>query len=378
MSSSNFRLFRRCKRLTGKLCVLLWLSVIGVMPAWAGSGTCTLTSPGSPMVANVRMSGSITAGRDAPIGTELARVTFWDNTPINFSCTAGTFNVVQSYATVPAYGQASISGPFGGGVVYNTHIPGIGVYAWINSAAVPITGGPLVFATPGNQTLMGGPSGSNSMSAFTSFDISFIKTAATVGTGTLTAADLPTLRFALVGSTSTVYETQVTSGSINVIARTCTTPPVDVDLDTHYTTELKGVDSTTAWVNVPIVLKDCPAFYGSANSRYNQAKSPPIYENVTTATNAIFYNVTPTTSVVLANQGVMALQSGGAAGIGIQMGDGKGNPLSYSKVYPSGLTLTTVDGASYTINLQARYYQTSATPTPGQANGAATVTLIYL
>jgi type 1 fimbria pilin len=142
--------------------------------------------------------------------------------------------------------------------------------------------------------------------------------------------------------------------------------------------ELTGIGSSTdKWIDVPISLNNCPAFFGAFRGAITDNNG--VAERSTP--NQISYRVDPVTSVVNPAQGVMALQPDGvnptAQGIGIQLVDAGDNPVSYGNMRASGLALNQVDGSSYTISLKARYYQTEATTAAGQANGAATVTLIY-
>ncbi len=125
--------------------------------------------------------------------------------------------------------------------------------------------------------------------------------------------------------------------------------------------ELTGIGSTTAnWVDVPIALNNCPAFFGA----FRGATTNDSGVTQRSTANQIAYRVDPVTSVVNPAQGVMALQPDGmnptAQGIGIQLADAGNNPVSYGTARASGLALNQVDGASYTIPLKARYYQTEA------------------
>jgi type 1 fimbria pilin len=339
--------------------------------AFAGSCTYTDTTP-TYIQGNPVLNGSITVGRDVKVGAELYTATYWGNNPWNIRCDAGVYTYQKNYKTVPPYGIAPIAAPKDGiGKVYNTSIPGIGVYIWSNGPSFPIS-------EALNYPVVTFPNwGSGGINAMLSFDVSIIKTADVVGAGTLRGSDFPTVEFSFNGSTKLVTLVGQIIGSLNVVSRTCITPDVSVDLGTHNIDELKGVGTTTSWINVPIQLNDCPAFFGYNSSRSTNGSMT--YGSL--GQNGIRYNVAPVTSVVVPNQGVMALQSDGvnptATGIGIQIANASGTPVTYNADADSGLKLSQVDGASYTIPLQARYYQTTATPTAGQANGAATVTLIY-
>jgi type 1 fimbria pilin len=165
------------------------------------------------------------------------------------------------------------------------------------------------------------------------------------------------------------------TGSLSIIAQTCTTPNVSVNLGTHFTTELSGVGTTTnQWVSVPIALNNCPAFFGYTSTSIDDGVTTPGL----LGQNSILYSVTPNNGVADATNGVMNLSSGGATGIGIQLTDTSSKPVQFNTATPSGLTLNETNSANYTINLQARYYQTGTSITAGAANATATVTLTYL
>lgn len=361
----------------GKLSMFVLLSMIGNMPAWATS--CTMLAPASPIVGNIPLSGSITVARDVPVGTQLYSTTFWNNTGISITCDTGTYAYLKNLTVTP-YARASWAAPKGA-VAYQTNIPGIGVYIWSNANGLPYSMPAAITYTAGQGTLTisGGP---GNISVWSSFDVSIVKISDPVGVGTLNGLSLPTVQFGIVGSSLAVTLNAQITGSLNVVSSTCTTPNVAVDLGSHYTSELKGVGTTTAtWVSVPIALNNCPAFFGLNSSLTNTIGNPTTVTTGQLAANSVQYTVVPVASILVANQGVMALQPDGvnptASGIGIQLADGNGNPLAYNQTNPSGLALTTTNNANYTINLRARYYQTAASTTAGQANGAATVTLIY-
>lgn len=125
----------------------------------------------------------------------------------------------------------------------------------------------------------------------------------------------------------------------------------------HKTSEFTGTGKSTKSVNFNINLDNCPGGLGNTGP-------------------AIQYRLDPTSAVLVSSQSVVAVASGGATGLGLQLLDGNGValPLSTYKAFNgySGAT-----GGSYTIPLQARYYQTAAAVTPGPANAAITLTMLY-
>jgi type 1 fimbria pilin len=345
------------------LTALLGLLALVALPAHAG--VCTYL-PGTPtfFTAVSNIVGSVTVGRDVPVGAVIYQATFHGTSPEGVTCTAGTYTSTRRYVSLP-HPLSSYVDPKYGNRVYETSVPGIGAVVWYSGNAFPYTFGPY---TTTNTTNVG---------TAAAFDISLIKIGP-VGAGTIRGSDLPTFEYVQFGDNTLRMELGSFSGAINIVSRTCTTPDVTVNMGTHYTKELTGIGSSTdKWIDVPISLNNCPAFFGAFRGAITDNNG--VAERSTP--NQISNRVDPVTSVVNPAQGVMALQPDGvnptAQGIGIQLVDAGDNPVSYGNMRASGLALNQVDGSSYTISLKARYYQTEATTAAGQANGAATVTLIY-
>lgn len=152
------------------------------------------------------------------------------------------------------------------------------------------------------------------------------------------------------------------TGATTITAGTCRTSDVNVDMGTHRSHRaFTGVGSGTPWVDVKIPLTNCPAFPPDVSLRYL---------------------LSPTTSILNPSQGVIALKAGtpahpAATGIGLQVAKPDRTPVSYNTPMAVGFKPLNIEGASYTIALQARYYQTAAHVTPGAANAAMTFTLDY-
>ncbi len=333
--------------------------------AHADPGTCTFSSGSSGFSQQVPLSGSLTIGRDLPVGAIIytTLITSQSSGADYVACTAtGDYNLVRSYVSTPYPLSSYVSPTYGN--VYQTSVPGIGVAVLTgNGATLPAT----VQTVPQSAGVNWSAGGANV------FQMVLIKTGP-VSPGTVTGSGLPVTQMT-TGTNSLQIQLASFTGSINIAAGTCVTTDVTVNLGTHKLSELTGVGSGTGLVNVPIQLNNCPAFYGQGQTVIGGVTVP-----LGPTANTISFQVNPTTSVVNASQGVMALTStgsGAATGVGIQMLNASGAPIQYGTATPSGLALSQVDGASYTINLQARYYQTAATTTAGQANGSATVTLIY-
>lgn len=348
------------------------LLMCSLVPISAFAGSCSYTSQTPSFIqGNPPLTGSITVGRDVPIGTEIYRATYWATQNWSIACQAGTYLLRKDLKTTP-FPLTSFSN-FRGGSVYATSIPGIGVQIWSNGPTLPAAD-VVTYAVP---TYPNWSSGKPSVNGNLSYDVSIIKIADVVGAGMLRGSDLPTFEFSFVGDTKLITLKGQVTGALSVVSRTCTTPDITVDLGTHNTNELNGVGTTTHWVSVPIQLNNCPAFFGYNTGLLTVDK----LSTGSLGKNSISYSVSPITAVIVPNQGVMALQPDGvnpmAMGAGIQIANASGVPITYNSSKDSGLALNRTEGANYTIPLQARYYQTAANVTAGQANGAATVTLIY-
>ncbi|MEQ0875408.1 fimbrial protein [Enterobacter vonholyi] len=128
--------------------------------------------------------------------------------------------------------------------------------------------------------------------------------------------------------------------------------PLNVTLGKVSKTTFTGVGSTSTLTKFDIQLKDCP-------------------ETVTSA--AINFGGTPDAD----NNTTLSLTPGAttAAGVAIQLVDSSEQPVSLytpSKQYPLAAG-TTVNN----LEFGARYIQTQASFTAGQANSASTFTVIY-
>lgn len=340
----------------GMLCLIISLWSMSTHAAV----TCSLQAGQPPVNVNVFLQGSITVGRDVPIGTEVYRASYHGPTVSNVSCPAAS--PTNPYSSTRAY----LSNPFPAssyvhpswGRVYQTNVPGIGVVIWSGNL------GPL----PATGTFT-----SNVLIAARWFDISFIKIG-NVSPGVITAGAVPSFQMR-VGDNNLVVETGTATGSLNIVSRTCTTPDVNVDLGTHSLTELHGIGTTTNAVSVPIALTNCPAFWGRYVNVVNNIPNPT---TTSTTPNTLTATVTPSTSIADSTNAVMALQSPGATGIGIQLlQSNQTTPQQFNQQIAIG-GLNQTDGSTYRLQLYARYYQTAANTAAGQANGVATVTLSYL
>lgn len=343
----------------GRTTILALLMLLQAVVSLSAYASCDYIRGSGAITLRAVLQGSITVGRDVPLGTELYRAQAQSTSEVDVLCTEATpYN--YRYIALP-FPKASYVDPIYGNNVYLTNVPGVGVVGWAGSNQ-PM---PANFNSP--------PVNTPQPILYHNFYFSLIKIG-DVSPGTVTAASLPVNQY-VVGNNNLVVHNGGAIGSLNIVASTCTTPDVNVSMgDDHQLGELSGVGSVTSpAVDASFQLLNCPAFFGRT--------SVGVFNGTITSgllgANTISFRIDPTTSVVDAANGVFALKSGGATGIGIQLLNGSGAPAVLQTPLPSGLTLQPTS-TSYTVPLSARYYQTGAVTTPGAADSSVTVTLTYL
>lgn len=345
--------------------VLLACLVSGAVTSVAHASSCDYTGGTTgPISLSAPFSGSLTVGRDVPVGSVIYTAQATSFRVVNVLCTKGTTSWEYRLLSTPRP-LSNFVHPVFGRTVYQTAVPGIGVVAWATSTkGIP---GPVESFTAADDIVRN--------VIYHNFYIGLIKTG-DVSAGTVSATDLPTFEYVAIGDRTVRIHFGSASGQVAIVASTCTTPDISVDLGRHQLGELSGVGSTTAWVPVNVPLSNCPAFFAATATGKDQDGT--LFRSTTA--NTLAYRLDPTTSIANASLGVMNVQASSAppstTGIGIQMATAAGANVSYGTNVDAGLTLLPTP-ASYVLGFKARYYQTSASPTPGQANGSVTVTLVY-
>ena len=349
-----------CKQQVVRIALLL----LATLSPWAArAGVCTFDAGQNVSTTNVvNLTGSITVGRDVPVGTEIYRGSFHGTpTVLHIICGAGNNDRARRFISLP-HPRSSYVHPTYGSNVYETGVPGVGVVVWVGGRAVPIVD--VVNTPPGTAYLI---------AAQRWFDFSLIKTGPVAG-GTVRGADIPPFDYR-IGDNQLLIQAGRFTGALNIVAQTCVTPNVTQPLGNFTLDALKGVGTTTPTVEVDVALNQCPAFFGQ---RRNDVNNEPGAPGLSVTPNAINFQIDPTGAVLDAARGVIALSAGGATGMGVQILDRNGNPVAFGRKLPSNLVLNTLSGGSYTLKLGARYYQVNATTTPGAANASVTMTLEYL
>ncbi|MBC2680753.1 fimbrial protein [Pseudomonas baltica] len=141
------------------------------------------------------------------------------------------------------------------------------------------------------------------------------------------------------------------SNAIALMESSCQTPSVNVDLGKQYMSRLVNIGSTTGRKGFNIVLKDCPAGFSG-----------------------ISYQLDPIKPAFDAKQGILALDEGGATGVGIQISDQDNTAVSLGEAHRISVDNSSGD---HSIALQAAYYKTANQVTPGKANASMQFTITY-
>lgn len=144
------------------------------------------------------------------------------------------------------------------------------------------------------------------------------------------------------------------SSGIRFTAPACTivTDPTVVTLPVVITSSFNAPGAVAGQTPFNVQL-NCPSTAAGANIAITLATNSPI---------------AGATGVIANTTG-----SGFAKNVGVQVLDGDGNPVYFGTAIPAG----TVTAGNFNVQLNARYYQTSATVTAGQVKATATYTITY-
>ncbi len=312
---------------------------------------CTTETPNT-----VLTPSPITIQRDLPVGSLIGNEVL-SGEIVSHRCTNSEPRLSYQEYGVKGYGNYVTS--IGGRRVYSTNIEGIG-YA-VGGTSVSACSGTTNYVN-GQSTIDGnlnnrrncfvnGMFGSQPMRAIAR--IQFYKTAPTTGSGTVAAKQVGAI--ILRNNQSTWHSPESTFSiaafSVTTLACTMNTTVISVPMGTVKKREFNGPGT---WP-------------GNANTRnFN------ISLNCNAGTRV---NLQVDGNAQNASQGILNLNEGtnSASGVGIQLLH-KNAPLPLSTIIYQGNASTP---GEYIIPLQARYFQTQSTITPGTANSSATVSLTY-
>ena len=304
---------------------------------------------------DIRMDvGRVVVRPSDPIGTILRKSSF-PITPNSslISCDRAGGQIQAVLSQNPALS------PAGGASVYNTNIKGIGIRLYRDAGS----GSGFSGYYPYTRALTASTSYNLGVGSFV---VEIIKTAASTGSGPLTAGKYSSYHSRDDVSkpflTSTVYGDAITiaSSSCELLGEVNKT----VQLPTVNKSGFKGVGST----------QGNQAF--DLNFLCNGGENLTPYEQSNKISLNFDYALAPNTTNVLANTAAVSTR---ASGVGIQLKTNYNN-VSKAIVKNEKLALGTVksnQNIQYNVPLDASYYQTDATITPGKVSSVATVTIEY-
>jgi type 1 fimbria pilin len=169
-----------------------------------------------------------------------------------------------------------------------------------------------------------------------------------VSAGTVASGVIGTLR---LGSNNLDVVRMSLSRAMILTEVSCQTPSVNVALGKHRTSEFGAVGSTTGQTAFNIQLNSCPSGLGG-----------------------ISYRLDPVNTAFNAEQGILALDTGGATGVGIQITNASNGAIALGEVHSFR---TAPPSGNYSIPLRAAYYKTANTVTGGVANASMQFTITY-
>lgn len=332
----------------------------------------------------IPLSGTVSMGIDSPNGTVIYKGLINQSSSPRYACSTGTQWLDQQFLKIlstPTSLSTWSGSPFPG-AIYNTNVPGVGIALWSQL-------NPVNAATMANPALVWSGTRINQINIPVTLTLgySLIKIG-NISPGTVSGVSLPTFGIYLnitPAPNSAQFPWQATtynfSGGINVVANTCETPDVNVDMGKWDVSEFGSLGKATKWIKSNITLKNCTTFSGyyssnAVNNFTNGSVSTPNRD-----ANTISVSLAPVTQLIDATNGIMAINSGPstASGIGIQLGWGDFNttPTIINFNQNKSINPPTNGVASFDIPLSARYIQTTSVVTPGRADGKVTFTINY-
>ncbi|HDB9939199.1 TPA: type 1 fimbrial protein [Escherichia coli] len=176
------------------------------------------------------------------------------------------------------------------------------------------------------------------------------------------------------------------TGSFMLQTPTCTTPNFNWDLGITNTTQLKNQWDASAWVDTPVTLTGCSAFWGNnSNKSYTQYNitgynSGDASQSGSIAPNKLTMRLTSNTSVIDSANGILALDNTStASGFGVQVASKQSGIYIAQNLSDSIVVAPVVGNRSGTVifPLGARIIRTSNTAKGGSVSASLTYTINY-
>lgn len=324
------------KHLSNRLNIkkILSIGVLGLAAAHAAPAlaVCSPVNGWRDRTLSFAFPATIPIQRDAPVGTILTTQTIPIADQIYLTCTPDTPNTPLNAAFTNGWTPGTDN-------IANTNVPGVGIRIAVNNIGsnrrIPftVTSG-AIYPNPVWQSAR--------------WIIDLIKT------GPISGGQITLGRYAGYAVTNVywiLYINATSGGQITPLACSVTNAAITVPMGNIRPNQFSGPGTGAGDRDFPVAL-NC-----DANTRVN-----------------ITLEGTADSSGV---PGVLALNPSSttpvARGVGLQLSRG-GTPVTLGTPIPTG---TAAAAGPYAVTLHARYYQTAATITGGQANSTATFTMTY-
>lgn len=302
---------------------LLPCAVAGVLLALSSTvswAACTLTGPA--VTVTITVPATLRVPKNVPNGTELFRSTNVRLTGSpSFTCGADKWGYQNSM------GETSDDGPSPIGTT------GLG-WRWIYNDGL------LKPYQNGNHLTAGTYNNSPTQNGIRIYKIG------DVSPGTVPVSTLGSM----VAGGSPIASLRM-SNTLAFTEISCETPSVNVNLGKQRSSQFGGVGTAIGEKAFNIQLKNCPA-----------------------GLSGISYRLDPVNTAFDAKNGILALDPGGATGVGIQITDDNSAPVSLGQAHKF---LSSAPTGNYAIPLKAAYYKTSNTVVGGIANASMQFTITY-
>jgi Fimbrial protein. len=345
----------------------------------------TCENRGNPVNYTIPLSGAVSVGADSPNGTVIYKGLIQQSTAPSYNCTAGTqwldeqfLNILSSPLPLANWNGSPFSG-----AVYETNLPGVGIALWSELK-------PTNAVTTNNPVLVwsGTRIDQTNIPVRLVLGYSLIKTG-TITPGTVTGISLPTFGISLkLTPAMSGFPWQAVTynfgGGISIVANTCETPDVNVNLGRWNLSEFGAIGKATKWVDSSIVLRNCPEFSGyystNAVRKYTDGGSDAAPAR---DANSLAVTLTPVGQIIDEGKSIMAVTPGkdSALGVGIQVGYERsgGAGIIGAAGFNKAISFTPPTGGtpSFTLPIRARLIQTDYFMTPGRADGKVTFTINY-
>ena len=323
-------------------------------PGFPGSVQIT-----SPVTYSIPAPASINASVSSAIGAVLATATGNASQRGTFAACMGPVGSTYSYTQTAT--MQRFTGSTGISHVYATNISGIGIRV---TYFTNVSGTGLLSYSGSNSSSVGPPGPGEVVNAAASAKVEWIKTAANVANGSITAGLIGTHQF----NGTTVANLYLT-GTTNIISPAPPTCSVNasstqtVNLGSYMTTQFNGVGSTTQAVPFNINFNCSGGTSGQSRHIYLSMTDATVPENRTS-------NLTLTSRSTASGVAVRIERNGGTA---ILFGADSAS-VGNTNQWQAGTIATGT--TAFSVPLQARMIQT-ATLSPGSVSAIATFTAAY-